>query len=162
MRDVGRLAKQRKVCVTDPSHERVVVSGRTRLRVSCSAQRIDKRDIGRTLHGLLLVWDVSPREQVANLFVRCLGEVVIPQPDRVEWLRRYGADAIVNLRPELFTGFRCGCCNRNDYASRLQLSQRLDGGKHGGPGCEAIIHQNHGAAANVGWRTTAAVETLAT
>ena len=43
----------------------------------------------------------------------------------------------------------------------LLLPQRLDCGLHGGSGRQAVVDQNHSAAANIGGWTTAAVEALA-
>ena len=79
----------------------------------------------------------------------------------MERLRRNGTNDIVDLCPHFLAGLRRCRRNCDDDAGRLQLSQGLDGGMHGGAGCQTVIHQNHGATANVGGRSAAAIETLA-
>ena len=68
---------------------------------------------------------------------------------------------MVGLYLHLLAGFgRCGR-NRDDDAARILLPQRFDRGVHGGPGRQAIVHQDHGAATDIGRRTAAAVKALA-
>jgi hypothetical protein len=105
--------------------------------------------------------NVSQHEQVANLLIHRLGEVMVPEADRVERLWCDRAYDIVDFSPQLLTGFGCCSWNGDDDAGGLLLPQRLDPGVHGRPGRQTIIHKNDRAAANIRRRATAAVQTLA-
>ncbi len=112
------------------------------------------------MHLLTSLLRVSQREQIANLLIRCLREVPVPEADGVERLWCDRAYHLVDFSPQLLTGLRRCRRNRDDNAGGLLLSQRLDRGVHGGPSRQTIIHKNDGATPNIGRRATAAVQAL--
>jgi hypothetical protein len=99
-------------------------------------------------------------EQIAHFFIASLGKILVPEPDRMEWLRRDRTDNVVNVRSHLVAGF--GRRNRNGHynTSGLLLSQRFDGREHGGAGCEAIVYKYDSLATHIEGRTIATVKAL--
>src|SRR5262249_9168665 len=67
-------------------------------------------------------------EQLANLLVGRLREVAVPQADRVERVRRAGADDLVRLLVELGAGLRCPDRDGDDNAGRPLFAQGGDRG----------------------------------
>src|SRR5258706_11330424 len=99
----------------------------------------------------------APREQLAHLVVRGLGEVLVPAPDGLERLRRDRADDVVDLRAQRLAGLGRRHGDGDDDAGRLLLAQRPDGGLHGGSGGQTVVDEDHGALAHLLSRTVASV-----
>lgn len=100
-------------------------------------------------------------QQLPNLFVRRLREVVVPQTDSVERLRRDRADHFLDLVPELIACFGSRCWNSDDDPCRLLLSERLRGGSHRRSGRQAVVDENDSASTDIGWLRIAAIQSLA-
>ena len=94
--------------------------------------------------------------------IRRLVEIVVPQADGLERLRRSQAEDLIRLFTQLFA--RPGCSYRYGYddRSRLHEPQRAHRGLHGRSGCQTIIDDDDGPTFHIDRRLVSAVRNLAT
>jgi len=100
-------------------------------------------------------------QKLFDLRVGRLGKIVVRLPDGVEVYRSVGADDLVGFLLE--SRARFGRADRDgDHDSlRPPLAESDDRCPHARAGGDAIVHEDHGAAANVERRAISSVEALA-
>src|SRR5215218_5656087 len=105
---------------------------------------------GRDPHRAFLLTEPGSHEQLDDLFVRGLGEVPVPETYRPEVRRRLQADELVHLGAEQLGRLGGAHGRGEDEAPGFSLAERRNRspGRHAGR--EAVVHQDHGSAPDVG------------
>ncbi len=114
-----------------------------------------------TPHDLHALTRRGLREQLAHLFVGCLREVLVPEADGDEGLRRDHADDLVDFRAELVTDSLRGDGHRHHDLFGMALADGERGGMHRSAGREAVVDEDHRASVDVDRRAAAAIQALA-
>jgi hypothetical protein len=99
-------------------------------------------------------------EQLVHLVVGRLREVLVPSPDPVKWLGRFGADDVVSDVAEGVARLRRGDRYRHDDARGLFFPKRSDSGSHRGTRRKTIVDEDHRLAGQVWKGTIAAIPSL--
>src|SRR6185503_11247066 len=100
-------------------------------------------------------------EEIVDFLVGGLIEVLVPETHGVEGLRCAKADDVVHLPSERPAGLPRADRHRDHDLSRSFLAESRDGRAHGGTGCQPIVYEDDGAAAQVGESAIVAISSLA-
>src|SRR4029453_7604484 len=87
----------------------------------------------------LLISERRSIEQLANFFIRCLCEILVPGSNASQVFRSFTADDLINLALKLLARRRCSYWHGDDDAFGISLSEGLRSGTHTGSSGQPII-----------------------
>ena len=100
-------------------------------------------------------------EEMVHLFIARLREVLVPEADGAEWLRRLCAHDLVDDVSERLTRIGCRDGNGDHDVRWRQFPHRMDGGAHARAGRESVVDENDCFVGDVRKSATAAIAALA-